>query len=50
MKKQITKQIENLEKKILAKRARREKKNKPMMKVSGVSVKNLGKIIEKKSK
>ena len=50
MKKQMTKQIESLEKKILAKRARREKKNKSMMKVSGAGVKNLGKIIEQKSK
>ena len=50
MKKQMTKQIEGLEKKIVAKGARREKKNKPIMKVSGVSVKNLGKIIEKKGK
>lgn len=50
MKKQITKQVENLEKFFLAKLTRREKKNKPTMKVSGVSVKNLGKIIEKKGK
>lgn len=39
----------NLEEEVLKKYKKREKKKKPKMKVSGGSVKNLGKIIYKKA-